>query len=100
VQGLKILITPGTSYIHENKLFGACCEKEKILIVEHEVTVVILKTKSLNKKNACAIKPRQLCKFRQHLVQAFAHHLKMNPTGCGKMLVTNYQTCVVNTLQE
>jgi hypothetical protein len=31
VQELKILITHGTSYIHENRLFGACCEKEKML---------------------------------------------------------------------
>jgi hypothetical protein len=43
VQELKILITHGTSYIHENRLFGACCEKEKMLIVEQEVIVVILK---------------------------------------------------------
>jgi hypothetical protein len=27
VKELKILITPGT-YIHENWLFGACCERE------------------------------------------------------------------------
>jgi len=52
VQELKILITPGTSYIHKNRLFDAC-EKEKMLIVEHEVTVVILKTKFQNRKCMC-----------------------------------------------